>query len=165
MMCIPPYVNSKHRRFPTVELSVEKSSLRCRERSVTHQTTNVKFDETGIEAPRKIARVITVKQAADSVCPFHRAHELAEPTKMPGQPRSLLPPYHAVVQKLMAGIHWNIIRERGESAMALAMYWPIPPANRHSSLSFDAMKNRRSITIASLGSTAKNGIANGSHRQ
>jgi hypothetical protein len=65
----------------------------------------------------------------------------------------------------MAGIHWNIIRERGESAMALAMYWLIPPANRHSSLSFHAMKNCRSITIASFGSTAKNGIANGSHRQ
>jgi hypothetical protein len=27
------------------------------------------------------------------------------------------------------------------------------------------MKNCRSITIASFGSTAKNGIANGSHRQ
>jgi hypothetical protein len=65
----------------------------------------------------------------------------------------------------MAGIHWNIIRERGESAMALAMYRMILAANRHSSLSFDAMENRRSIRIASLGSTAKNGIANGSHRQ
>jgi hypothetical protein len=84
---------------------------------------------------------------------------------MPGQPRTLLPPHHAVVQKLMVGIHWNIIRERGESAMALAMYWIKPPAFWHPSLSFDAMKSCRSITIASFGSTAKNGIANGSHRQ
>jgi hypothetical protein len=58
---------------------------------------------------------------------------------MPGQSRTLLPPYHAVVQKLMVVIHWNIILKRGESAMALAMYWVILPANRHSSLSFDAM--------------------------